>query len=288
MPRLVKKPLRGSVRQNTQSRRFVEEEDSPRLGFGARLAIMVLIALTVLSFASWSWHNRWPHRAMDSIKMASLTATKNIGFSISDVTVEGRHYTDRAALFAALGITAGSPIFTFNPQDAHNKIMGLPWTDSVSIIRSLPNKIIIRLTEKQPIARWQHNEKTIVIDQNGQELPAAKPEEFTNLPLVVGNAAPEQTQALLALLVDYPLVTRSLKAAVRVGQRRWNFFLNPNLLIRLPELNVEEALAKLTTLIQEQNILNRAIASIDLRFPDRTVIEPGAQPASPQYGETSE
>ncbi len=287
MPRLVKKPLRGSIRQNTQGRRFVEDA-SPRLGFGVRLAIMVLIALIILGFASWSWHNRWPHRAMAGIKAAGLTTTKNIGFSISDVTVEGRHYTDRTALFAALGITAGSPIFTFNPQEAHAKIMTLPWTGSVSIIRSLPNKIIIRLTERQPIARWQHNEKTIVIDQAGQDLAAAKPEEFTNLPLVVGNAAPEQTQALLVLLSDYPLVAHSLKAAVRVGQRRWNFFLNPNLLIRLPELNVEDALDKLTTLIQEQNILNRAIASIDLRFPDRTVIEPGAQPSTPQYGETSE
>ncbi|MFA6280221.1 MAG: cell division protein FtsQ/DivIB [Bdellovibrionales bacterium] len=287
MPRLVKKPLRGSVRQNTQSRRMVEE-DSPRLGFGARLAIMVLIALAILSFASWSWHNRWPHRLLASFEATVLNATKSVGFAVSDVTVEGRHYTDRAALFAALGIAAGSPIFTFAPQEAHDKIMALPWTRSVSIIRSLPNKIIIRLTERQPIARWQHDEKTIVIDQDGQELSAAKPEEFTNLPLVVGNAAPEQTQALLTLLLDYPPVARSLKAAVRVGQRRWNFFLNPNILIRLPEINVDEALVKLTTLIQEQNVLNRAIASIDLRFPDRTVIESGAQPTTPQYRETSE
>ena len=287
MPRVIKKPLRGSVRQNTANRRL-EENTGPRLPFGARLALMVLVALAILAFFSWSWNNRWPHRLLESIKTQTLNATKTIGFAVTDVTVEGRHYTDRGALLAALGVKAGSPTFSFDPQASYEKIMALPWTGSVSIIRSLPAKIIIRLQERQPIARWQHDDKTIVIDTDGRELTAAKAEEFANLPLVVGNAAPEQTQSLLALLRDYPVVARALKAAVRVGQRRWNFYVHPNLLIRMPEHNIDVAMKKLTQLIEEQKVLDRNVIAIDLRFPDRMVIEPGQQPASPRYGETSE
>lgn len=288
MPRVAKKkPLRGSVRQNT-ARAPAEEAPRFTLGFGARLALLVLGTIAVIVFAAWLWHSDWPRRQVRALADFSLRSTQTAGFRIADVLVEGRHYTDKAALFGALGIRAGDPILSFDPVVAHEKIMALPWTESVSIIRSLPNKIVIRLSERQPIARWQHDDKTVVIDAEGRDIPAARPEQFASLPLVVGNAAPEQTQNLLAQLRDFPTVARVLKAAVRVGERRWNFYIQPNLLIRLPEHDMPAALTKLTQLIEEQKILDRNIAAIDLRLPDRMAIEPGTQPAAPQYGEKSE
>lgn len=283
MARAKKKPLRGSVRQNT-----VVEEGEPRFGFGARLALLVLAVILFIVFAGWLWHSEWPRRQLRSISSTSIRATQKVGFAVADVAVEGRHYTDRASLFEALGVSAGSSTFAFDPASARDAIMKLPWTKDVTVVRSLPDKIIVRLKEREPIARWQHNGKTTVIDTDGQELLAARPEQFANLPLVVGNAAPEQTQDLLDMLQKYPVVSRVLKAAVRVGERRWNFYIHPNLLIRLPQYETETALEKLTKLIQEQKILDRNIVAIDLRFPDRMVVEPGTQPATPEYGETSE
>jgi cell division protein FtsQ len=289
MRRVVKKPLRASVRQNTM-RRASDEEGGwlPRLSFGVRLALMLLAAIGLLIFVSWSWHNRWPQRMAARFNDSVLRATQQTGFSVGDVTLEGRRYTDPQAVLAALGVTKDGPIFAFDPQGAYDKIMALPWTESVSVIRSLPHGIIIRLVEREPIARWQHDDKTVVIDGKGRELTAAKPEQFANLPLVVGNAAPAQTQALLMMLADYPVVARVLKAAVRVGQRRWNFYLQPDILVRLPEHDPDAALARLTRLIQNDKVLDRPIAAIDLRFADREILEPGKKPAAPTYGDTSE
>ncbi len=227
---------------------------------------------------------RQARRALNGV----VRLTQKTGFAVSDVLVEGRRFTDKDALLAALGVTAGGPIVLFDPQEAHDKVMGLPWTESVSILRSMPNKIIVRLVERQPMARWQHLEKTVVIDRDGRELTAAKPENFPSLPLVVGNAAPEQTKDLLSLLRDFPAVAQILKAAVRVGERRWNFYIEPNLLIRLPERDEAVALTKLTQLIQEQKITDRNIKAVDLRLPDRMALEKGEQPSSPQYGEQTE
>jgi cell division protein FtsQ len=284
MARAKKKPLRGSVRQNT----VLEEETESRFGFGARLALLVLGVIGFIVFIGWLWHSPWPKQQLRKIESATVRASQKIGFAVSDVTVEGRNYTDRASLFEALGIAAGSPTFTFDPIQSRENILALPWTKDVTVVRSLPDKIIVRLKEREPIARWQNGNKTVVIDTDGQELLAARPEQFANLPLVVGNAAPEQTKALLSMLQNYPVVARVLKAAVRVGERRWNFYIHPNLLIRLPQHETETALDKLTILIKEQKILDRNIVAIDLRFPDRMVIEPGTQPATPEYGETSE
>lgn len=290
MPRVIKKkkkPLRGSVRQNTTPQDG-GVEPRPWFGFGARLALLILATVAIIVFAAWLWRSEWPHRQAERAQSALIRLTQKTGFAVGDVMVLGRNYTDKTALMGALGVAAGTPMAQFDPDEAYRKIMELPWTESVSVIRSMPNKILVHLKERQPIARWQHNDKTVVIDHDGKELTAAKPDQFLNLPLVVGNAAPEQTKDLLSLLQEYPVVARLLKAAVRVGERRWNFFIQPNLLIRLPERNIGEALVKLTQLIQEQKITDRNIVAVDLRLPDRMVIEPGAQPKSPDFGEMRE
>jgi len=279
-----KKPLRGSVRQNT----VMDDDQKPRFGFGARLALLVLGAISLIILISWLWHSQWPRKQASNLTSAAVRLTQKAGFSVADVTVEGRHYTDRYALFDAMGTSAGSSVFSFNPQEAHDNIAKLPWVESVTVLRSMPDRIIVRLKEREPIARWQHDDKTAVIDNKGEEIETAKAEQFANLPLVVGNAAPEQTHALLTLLREYPVVARVLKAAVRVGERRWNFYIHPNLLIRLPAEDTGSALGKLTKLIQDQKILDRNVIAIDLRNPTRMAIEPGTQPTTPQYGETQE
>ncbi len=266
-----KKPLRGSIRQQ----RLVAAPMPPRrLSFGVRLALLILGTITVIMLVSWVWRSRWPHALVHNTFVSMVEASRIMGFAVTDVTVEGRHYTDRKALFDALGVRAGSPIFLFDPQKAHENIIALPWVAEASILRSLPSKIIITLTERQPIARWQNGDKTLVIDRDGQEIPTARSDLFGTLPLVVGNAAPEQTRNLLTVLQKYPVAARALKAAARVGERRWNLYLYPNVLVRLPEEGIEKALTKLTFLIQEKQILDHSVKTIDLRLPDRMAIEP--------------
>ena len=75
-----------------------------------------------------------------------------------------------------------------------------------------------------------------------------------------------------------------MKAAVRASERRWNLHLRPEIMVRLPEGNITSALQRLAQLIREQKILERNIVAIDLRFPDKFVIEPGssAVPRKPE------
>lgn len=262
------------VRKKKKATSRKKKQDKPSLGFGARLSLLVLGTITVIVILSWVWHSRWPHTVATGLFVSSVQATKEVGFAVSDVTVRGRHYTDRQKLFKALGVRSGSPIFMFDPDKAHKNIMGMPWTASVTVLRSLPNKIIIKLVERKPIARLQHNKKTIVIDSHGKELMAAKSEQFATLPLVVGDAEPKQIRVLLTLLQRRPVVARMLKAAVRVGKRRWNFHLRPKLLVKLPERGLQKALTNLTSLIQKKKVLERNIKTIDLRLSNRMILEP--------------
>jgi cell division protein FtsQ len=254
-----------------------------RIGFGVRLSLLAGSAIVIIGFAIWLLHSGWLERKAEEIKTASLQLTQKAHFAVHDIIVKGRQHTEKTDLFAALGVSEGTPIFAFDPAEAYTRIRALPWIASAVVERRLPDTIIVNLTERVPAARWQHDNQTVVIDSEGKELTGTKPEAFPNLPLVVGLGAPAQTQALQRALAAFPTIATAVKAAVRVSERRWDLHLQPNVIARMPEQNMEAALARLAKLIQEQKVLERNVVAVDLRLPDREFIEPGASspPSTP-------
>jgi cell division protein FtsQ len=95
----------------------------------------------------------------------------------------------------------------------------------------------------------------------------------------VGKGAETSIGALLALIATQPNLMSRVKAAVRVGERRWNLRLANGVEVRLPEEGAEAALAELVRLEREENVLARDIRAIDLRFPDRFIVK--LPPSSP-------
>jgi cell division protein FtsQ len=75
------------------------------------------------------------------------------------------------------------------------------------------------------------------------------------------------------LLGKYPQVRATTKAAVFVGERRWNLRLKDGLDIRLPENDVADALAALSKLDKEERLFSRDIVAIDMRLPDRLTVQ---------------
>jgi cell division protein FtsQ len=92
------------------------------------------------------------------------------------------------------------------------------------------------------------------------------------LPLVVGGGAQARAKEFLALLEPYPTLRDFVRAAVLVGERRWNLRLKNGIDVELPESGAATALAQLVALDREKNLITRDIAVIDLRLPDRVTV----------------
>ena len=79
----------------------------------------------------------------------------------------------------------------------------------------------------------------------------------------------------------YPAIQQALRAAIYVGERRWDLLIEPGVTVKLPEGKETAGLKRLDKLMQEQQILTRDVQTVDLRFPDRLIIErPVSTPAS--------
>lgn len=263
--------MRGSVTQNVSARVRAGERDG--VGFLVRLGLLIALLVAVLIVGVVGWHSGWPARKARQLTEAALDVSRIAHFEVKDIIVQGRRQSNKEEILDALGTGQGLPIFGVDLAEAAQRIGRLPWVSRVVVERRLPDTLVIVLTEREALARWQQNERFFVIDTEGQILPSAKAENFADLPLVVGAGAERAARALFALLADYPSIREKTTAAVRVGQRRWDLHLS-KIVVRLPEDNPEKALRRLLDYIHKDKILNRDIVAVDLRIPDRYALEP--------------
>jgi cell division protein FtsQ len=112
-----------------------------------------------------------------------------------------------------------------------------------------------------------------VIADDGAVLEPYLQRRFLSLPLVVGKGAETHARDFLALLARYPQVNNVTKAAIYVGERRWNLRTKDGLDIRLPEHDVGNALATLSKLDKEEHLFSRDIVAIDMRLADRLTVQ---------------
>lgn len=243
-----------------------------RAGLATAGAISVL-ALVGYGWAHQSFSNIY-NRAYDSVVAATIRA----GFKVDQVLVTGRKNTDVQELLARVGVKKGDPIFGLSVAASQDALREIPWVKEVSVSRQLPGKVLVDLQERTPTALWQYNKKIFLIDEEGATLSSSIPEEYKDLPLLVGEDAPQSVSHVLSLLKAEPDIARQFSAAVRIGGRRWDLRLKSGATIRLPEENAELALRRLSLYQEKGGLLDKSLSAIDLRLPDRIVIEPGTAP----------
>lgn len=203
---------------------------------------------------------------------------------LEQVNVEGRFRTKFEDINKAVAVEQGTPILEVDLQSQKEKIEKLPWVRDVMIERRLPNQILIRLTEKKPIAIWQNHQKYWPIDEKGQTIKDDKT-VISNVLLVVGEDAPQYTPQLIEELNKYPLIAKRVLSAVRVGNRRWDLYLNDvenGLVVRLPETDIETALKRLQEFNETGQILERDLNVIDLKLPDRLIVRSESNVSAPK------
>lgn len=245
---------------------------------GYLLCAAAAASLTVVGGLGWLWHDGWFGRQIDAAVAAFYRSTVEAGLAVDEVFVEGRWRTAPSEILRLLEVERGAPILAFDPYVAKSRLEGLPWVRAASVERRLPDVIYLRLDERVPLAIWQIDGARRVIDDRGAVIPEARAEAFAALPVVVGKGAPDHTAALLRLLDLEPDLKRQVSAAVWVGERRWNIRLDSGIDVRLPETDPERAWAELARIDRQHGLLDRDVAIIDLRLPDRLVVRtaPGA------------
>lgn len=228
------------------------------------------------------WQSGIIQRGAQAAFASALDATGRAGFRIQEITVSGRARTSLDEVAAALGARHGEPILAVNLERVRDRLESLPSVKVAAVERHLPGALHVAIVERSPVAVWQNNGTHVLVDRDGHMIPGTIAGS-EDLPLVVGDGAGVRADELLTMLAAEPSLAPRVKAAIRVGNRRWNVMLDDavhGLEVRLPEDQPEAAWHRLAQLEKEKGVTNRAVAMIDLRTPDRLVLKT-ERPASP-------
>jgi len=170
------------------------------------------------------------------------------------------------------GVTGKRSLLFLDAADVRDRLKASSWIADATVLKLYPDRLTIDVTERKPFALWQDDKHVSVIADDGAVLEGFVARRFTSLPLVVGRGAEKRARDFLATVAKYPAISKDVKAVIFVGERRWNLRLAGGLDVRLPEVGVEAALARLIRLDQDDHLLSRDIVAIDLRLPDRVTV----------------
>jgi cell division protein FtsQ len=208
----------------------------------------------------------------------ALSDTRNAiansaGFRITSVAINGRKQLSQDEVLATGGVNGRSSLLFLDASTVRARLKANPWIADATVLKFYPGQLQIDIIERSAFALWQRDGRISVISDDGAVLEPYLSRRFVSLPLVVGRGAETRARDFLALLARYPQVNSVTKAAIFVGERRWNLRLKDGLDIRLPENDVGNALAELSRLDKEDKLFSRDIVAVDMRLPDRLTVQ---------------
>ena len=241
-----------------------------RVPSGAGLAACGLFLLATLAYGIVVG-DRMP-AITGGLKDARDAAANAAGFRIASIALSGERHVGREEILSAAGVTGTTSLLFFDVEEARDRLKTNPWIADATVLKLYPDRLQIGIKEREAFALWQKAGRVSVVAGDGTELEPYVNPRLIRLPLVVGLGAAARAKEFLALLDRYPELRDQVRASVLISERRWNLRLRNGLDIRLPEIDVEQALATLVALDKDKKLLWRDIAAIDLRLPDRVTV----------------
>lgn len=196
------------------------------------------------------------------------------GFRIRRVQIQGASPIATGDIVRAAGVFRDQPILGLDLRALRARVESVGWIKEARVIRLLPDTLVISVVQRRQMAVWQHEGRTVVIDDHGQVISEANPARFAKLPLVVGAGGAAAAPGILPVLAQRPKLMARMDALVRVDDRRWDLRMKDGSLIQLPAAGEEEALMQLEQLDQRSRILDLGFERIDLRNPDVVAVRP--------------
>ncbi len=201
------------------------------------------------------------------------TVASAAGFGLNNVRVSGNLETSEIDILQQLGLSGSSSTISLDVREARVRLLMLPWVRDASVRKVYPDTIEVKLNERTAFGVWQHGSDLSLIEENGSVIVPLRDTKFSYLPLFVGRGAEMSAAAFDRQISNWPEIKQRVSAYIRVSNRRWDLKLNNGVLVRLPEENLARAMHVLSTMEDEQSLLERDIAAVDLRLEDRTTVE---------------
>jgi cell division protein FtsQ len=268
----------AEIKRARAKRLLAREENPHRLiarferAIPSRIGVIATVVILSGSAALGTVKGGHVEELTTALSDARNALANSVGFRITAVAINGRKQLTQDEVLAVGGVNGRSSLLFLDAAVVRDKLKANPWIGEATVQKFYPGQLQIDIVERSAFALWQQDGRLSVIADDGAVLEPYVSRRFKGLPLIVGKGAETRARDFLALVDRYPQVRAIMKAAVFVGERRWNLRLKDGLDVRLPENDVGNALATLTRLDKEERLFSRDITAVDMRLPDRLTV----------------
>ena len=157
--------------------------------FLAIVMVAAAAATAVYRYGKYSWRFR-----VDSSDAIEIVGTRN---------------ATRAQVLQVMGADIGRNVFFIPLDERKRQLEKIPWVESASVMRLLPNRMRIALRERTPIAFAKVGDRIELIDANGVTMAMPLGGNYS-FPVIVGNAESDPLSTRTARMKTYVELVRQL------------------------------------------------------------------------------
>ncbi|MEM9797379.1 MAG: cell division protein FtsQ/DivIB [Pseudomonadota bacterium] len=194
-------------------------------------------------------------------------------FTVSLLQIEGASEQLQADIEEALPIDLPLSQFNLDMDGLREMLEGLDPVADAQVQIKAGGILSLRITERQPAIAWMSEDGIDVLDATGHRVATLSDIAAAGtLPLMAGTGAERAVPEALRLIETAAPVAERVVGLTRVGNRRWDLVLKDGPRVMLPEDSPAAALDRVLAMHTAKDVLNRDVAAVDLRLPDRPVL----------------
>src|SRR5450432_2807293 len=210
--------------------------------------------------------------------------------SSDNIDVAGMENVTKAQIMEVMGADIGRNIFFIPLAQQKAQLEQIPWVESASVMRFVPNRLKVEIHERTPVAFGRVGSRIMLTDAAGtlMELPGRKKYSF---PVIVGMNSGEPPSTRAARMKIYNDVVSQLDAGgARYSQELSEVDLSDpddvkvmannhagEVLVHLGSSNYLERYKIYVTHLQEWQQQFDKLESVDLRYDRQIIVNPDLQ-----------
>jgi cell division protein FtsQ len=150
------------------------------------------------------------------LRSALLHDSRFVMTTSSDVQIVGNHNVTRADVLSVFGADLERNIFRVPLNERRADLERLPWVAHATVMRLLPNRLRIAVTERTPVAFVRHGSQIGLVDASGVLLdmpPDAAGDPHYSFPVLTGLSGSDPLSTRAARMAIYQRFMQELDSA---------------------------------------------------------------------------
>ncbi len=212
--------------------------------------------------------------------------------SSDNIVITGNKHVSRSQIMGVMGGDIGRNVFFVPLTDRKKQLEQIPWVQSASVMRFLPNRLRVDIQERTPVAFVQFGQRVELIDANGivMDVPTGTQATWA-FPVIVGMRESDPTATRASRMKLYAKLIGELDSTGEKNSQDLNEvdLSDPedvkvtvaenehSILIHLGDSNFLDRYKIFRTHVREWQQQYANLESVDLRYDRQVILNPDSK-----------